>query len=80
MTFEMYFAESKSLERRMVGQNIIVKSSQPAPCKICGAKTYWRESVDMQPICSRQCLHYHLHPIPVMRDPAYAEIQEELRS
>jgi len=57
MIFDFYDkAVQTPLTRIQIGQHVIVRSSTPAKCFICGAETHWRDSEDMQPICEKICL------------------------
>ena len=57
MIFDFYDkALQHPLTRIQIGQHVIVRSSTPAKCIICGTETHWRDSEDMQPVCEKLCL------------------------
>ena len=60
MIFDRYYDKAQSLDRIQVGHHIIVRSSTPSKCIICGTETHWRDSDDMQAVCEKECL-FELH-------------------
>ena len=62
MIFDKYYQHAQPLNRIQIGQHVIVRSSTPAKCFICGAETHWRDSKDMQPVCEKVCLRQLYKP------------------
>jgi len=56
MVFDFYHDHAQPLDRIQVGKHLIVRSSSPSNCIICGTKTFWCDSEDMKPVCEKLCL------------------------
>jgi len=79
MVFDFYHDHAQPLDRIQVGKYLIVRSSSPSNCVICGTKTFWRDSDEMKPVCEKQCLFY-LHQRSRNLFAAFKELLKEGRN